>query len=352
MFHKSPTGHFLASLIASFAIAGTLQAASVAKILKKSRIVVVKNASAGDGFIKGAKVCFFTADERRKACGKVDKMKKSTAYVRVRNKRRLGSVKRSMLALVDGGRLKSGVPSAGVGSTKESIKVWLSYNPALLAPTGYNRLQRAIPAGGTPTTIWESAGPNSMSLVRFSLSAGIPLGDYGVHSGLRVENQVYTVDSDFIGGNRDRFASTTESVSTFGLWLDGKVYDSTIGQSLEWYLTSGLDFERSTLQFNSDHEDESGTFPSFTIATATSTVNTISLRFGFGADYMLAKNYGLHFGSQMYLPLTALGQSFEGSTGSELESIPADPGEDLKSALAHTKNSFGLDLEFGLTLAF
>ena len=111
---------------------GTAQGAII-KLLKKRKVVVIDDADVS----KGDKVCFYSASNRKRACGRVVKVKEEKSYVKVKSKKRFRRLKKGMTHEVSTG----GGSSGGGGSRGEhSFTFRLLYTPGFMARSKFNYL--------------------------------------------------------------------------------------------------------------------------------------------------------------------------------------------------------------------
>ena len=112
--------------------------ATITKLLKKRRVVVIDDGDVS----KGDKVCFFNASGRKRACGKVVKVKEDKSYVKVKSKKRFRRLKKGMTHEVSGG-------SRGGGARAEHSFVFrLLYTPGLMTRSKFNYLSTNEEDGG------------------------------------------------------------------------------------------------------------------------------------------------------------------------------------------------------------
>ncbi len=104
--------------------------AAITKLLNKRRVVVIDDSDVS----KGDKVCFYSASGRKRACGKVVKVKEDKSYVRVKSKKRFRRLKKGMTHEVDGGGGRGGAAGG------HSFIFRLLYTPGLMARSQFNYL--------------------------------------------------------------------------------------------------------------------------------------------------------------------------------------------------------------------
>ena len=95
-----------------------------------------------------------------------------------------------------------------------------------------------------------------------------------------------------------------------------------------------------------------GTIPESELASATSKLNVLSVRASGGFDFVFAKPIGAFFGLTLMVPVAEFGASFTGDLGENEARGHVDPGEDLKLALDHKKNSVAYEISLGTMLSF
>ena len=118
-------------LIAILLAVSTLADGAIIKFIKKRKIVVLDDGDVN----KRDKVCFFAGSKKR-ACGRVIKVKKDKSYVRIKKKKHFRRIKKDMsyeISSADGSSRSSG----GGGG----LKLRLLLTPSLFARTDFNYIE-------------------------------------------------------------------------------------------------------------------------------------------------------------------------------------------------------------------
>ena len=148
---------FLLFITATF-ISTATYAATVQKIIKKKRVVVIDTGK-NDGANKGDRYCFYNTKNKRVACGKIVKANRTKSYVRV-SKKRLRRIKsgyearprEAAIAKSNMANFKSG-PGAPTKGRGHNVK--LVYSLGLLPQTRYDLAGYSPETFVTRSIVWE-----------------------------------------------------------------------------------------------------------------------------------------------------------------------------------------------------
>lgn len=353
--------------------AGGARAASVTEVNTEKKTVTVE-LEGDETFEKDSEVCFFDDTEKEIACGKVTKVKGTAVTVKVTAAKKLKKVTEGMAAKPKGDAAaadeeatpKKGKKGAAAKKGKDKskgknpLRIIGIYNPALSSPFVYKKLAYAAPSSTTPETLWSqdktvgtAMKDNPLSL---TMQVAIPLGNFSIAPGVRYRSyKPSLIDADYILNRENPFVRTEMSATSFGLIVDFMYYRGALMPDLIFAdLTGGLDVDNSTVSLTAKKEDDSGQAAAATgdIAKATSKLTVVSLRVGAGVEAMVLKLIGVRLGLNLMVPLLETGATFSGEISDEESRGQEDPGEDLKKALDHKKNSMAIEISFGGVLAF
>lgn len=348
-------------LIGALSMAAPVALSATVKTVSAKKKSVVITLDDGEIYEKGASICFFSASGKKIDCGTVAKIKGSQASVKLKSRTKMKRIKvgspahpeEGATGVGDGAEASPDGEAAASPAKTSPFRVWASYSPALATPAKFNKLGYAAPTVDAPDTLWKSDAAVASALFGFNLQVGIPMGSFALIPGLRF--RTYTpslIDADYIPQKENPYVSTEEKASALGLWVDFQFFRMPmLSQSALW-LASGIDVDSSTVTLTSTKKDDSGKIPQSELGKATSKLTVASLRFSSGFDFVFAKPFGAFFGLTMMVPLAEFGSAFSGSLGDDEARGQADPGEDLKKSIGHTKNSLAYEVSIGTMLAF
>ena len=127
----------------------SLFAAKVVKINKKRGFIYI-NAGTNEGFKKKEKVCFLSKKNKKVACGKVYKARKTKSTIKV-SKKRVKKIKKNYQAILS----KKSTPSPSK-SKKYDMAIKVLNSLSFLPMFSYNNLAYQRPTQGDET-IWSVA---------------------------------------------------------------------------------------------------------------------------------------------------------------------------------------------------
>ncbi len=345
---------FLVFLVGTFSFS-----AEISKINKKKKLVLI-NAGSDAGFTKDANVCFFNENDKKVACGVVQKSEAGKTFVKVENKKSLAKLKEGMKAVSDG------TSSGGSGGSKPWRRNFkLLYTGQFLSPATYTRLRQTELAPGETKiatgNLYTQDKPLTSNLVAGGGELELPIGsslsmtlgfryspycasDSGKFScSSRVESNVAV---DAAGeATTPYYYAVKQSMTGLGFWSDLYVFDIMLGATSAFRLGVGLDFEMSTAKLssslmNSDTEAMEG--EEFTV---TSSLSIISLRLPLPIS-MVFGPIGILIGPTLMIPVMATTPTPKLSK----DLSAGEPG--FNTYLNHTKNSFAVEFTTGFYLAF
>jgi len=311
---------------------------------------------------KGAKVCVYKNDDKKVECGTVIKVKGKKLYVKVG--KHVRRIKKGMTVKVEDDQdstdktadtgdqeTSTGDEAADYQGQASPFKIWGLYIPALATPSAYNKLAYAAPAAEPAPTLWSTDKKAASALVGFGLAIGIPVGPFSINPGLRYRKYTPSqVDYDYDPNKPNPYVRVEEQATSYGLYTDFQYFRTAMTPSLSLNLTVGGDIDMSTVTFKATKLDDTNS-SEVLISSATSKLSVFSLRFGGSFDYLFLKSFGVTAGLNFLLPLAQFGKGFSGKQATDQARGVADPDADLKSALAHDKNSIGYELSLGVVYA-
>jgi len=308
-----------------------------------------------DDFTAVKHACFYDDAGKEVECSKVDLLKE-------------GEDKYSITKYMPKDKpLKRNVKPTEKGArrNKNPRRILAFYNPSFISHIQYNQLgYAATDRSQAQQSLWKVRDRSTQSLNSFGAQVGIPWKSFSVISGFRYRmKEVLRNDStydeptiDSINDNirqYDVYAHIIHETTSMGVWFDFEFYRLHLNNELSAFLTSGLDFDHSTLKFASLRMDDRGELPTQTLTSADSSFATISLRTGLGIDYTVFSTLGVHTGLTVIVPILETGRVFTGTYDDpNASSVKKEAGKDLYEQLDHRNSSFGLEMILGIGYGF
>ena len=349
---------FVAAILFCFA---TLSAPALGQKVvgknKKRKVIRISGGKA-KGFIKGARVCFFGKKGKKVACGKVVRAGGKASFAKVSPKR-FRRVRKGMTAKLQGaagqaeGALADATDSVTQGSTSGApshlTNFKLGYIISFLSPATYEKLTYSPPAAdaseGSVGSLWKADSTSSLSIFGFIAEGDFGIGDSMAASfGLRFRYyRDFIAQSDYSATEKNLYVETEQTASAMGFYTDFTFLN--IGTSGTFFqMSSGLDYDMSTVEFKATQKDDDGEDVQGEIASATSSLSVISLRLGMDVGMTIFDPIGILGGINLLVPVAEMGASFSGKINDTNETLLSGSGdEDLETALDHKKASFGAE---------
>lgn len=316
-----------------------LYAASVKKVLKKRRIVII-NVGKNEGITKGTKVCFLKDSGKKVACGRVRKVKSKISVVKV-SKKRIRRIKRGMEASYETGNSGTKVASSSSNLSNKKTQVQVFYLITPMAPSTFKKLNYSEPQSGAET-MWESSG--DVGSAYLGLGANVIFSMFGKTIGAGARMRTYTsqkAEGYYQENTPSQYALTELEASSVGFWMDYYYFDTKMSMFLV-KVAAGIDIDMTTVDLTSTQGDDN-TSDNNPIASATSKATTLSIR-NLVNIYMDLGGFGVGTMVNFLLPLYST-SSFSGSVEDPNSSnLGVEPVDDLDVSLDHKKAAFGLEL--------
>jgi hypothetical protein len=334
-------------------LSGTVQGATIIKLIKKRKVAVI-DAGKADGIKRGMRVCFYSSSGKKKACGKVRRVKANKAFVRVKSSR-FGKVRKGMEAEPIG---SLGGDYGGMASKRKSGFDAIDAKPvfiyAHIAPATYKKLAfRRIENGEEPDSAWSQVGDASPAIFpSFGIEVGFPLAGMGMGLGLRYRKRDFSSQADY-DNQPENYMETVISETGTGLWLTA--YFSKIDLDGMWMLLGGgIDIDSSSLKVQiTQKSDEGEDNPVFDGAGS---LTTISLSGTAHINIELTSSFGILLGTRFLIPVSGASKGAEGDEIIDDEVKNATSSEsandDLNFALNYSKSSFAFEIHIGFMMTF
>jgi|GEM_PF-1765772 len=341
---------FVASLVGQ-AFAMSAFATSVTEVKKKKKSVVI-DAGTSNGFVVGAKVCFADAAGANIGCAKISEATETTATIKVAAKV-LKKLKPGTVANLEGAKAAASGASA---PNRPNFKVMYLSTP--VSEMTYKRNSYLAPSSQATEidTLWEEQTFAAGQILYFGgemefgigQSSALALGGrYKSHYTFGVKADA---SDDATKANEYIYSATT--AKEVGGWMDFWFFQ-TSGPQFFFRLGAGIDFNSMTVSFTNQQMDDNDAEIANDLAKATSTLSLLGVRLGIQMNYLI-KPVGFIFGIMPIVPVYQIGSSFKAESNdtnaSKLKDVTAE--EDLKIAIDHKKNSFGLEIPIGLYITF
>ena len=380
-------------LLVTLLAVSTLADGAIIKFIKKRKIVVLDDSDVN----KRDKVCFFAGSKKR-ACGRVIKVKKDKSYVRIKKKKHFRRVKKDMsyeITSADGSSRSSG----GGG-----LKLRLLLTPSLFARSSFNYIEWKSDSGdSTDNEDTTDSGSNkfgeisdsrikeeeekvdsSLEKLSMRMARYFPWTSIGGEGELAINDSLsiamggrYTrfnlspqVDFNFKHtGKTEPFMSSTYGGHEISFWLDCPCVEVSAVK-----LGGGIGYSRSKIDITTKKakkDDEDGEAKimddggkEFVYFSGSSSVNVMSFRLLVRKDFSMG-GYGFGLGLTAIISPFSFGSEFasdrkdgdvhqelyneyEGDTDDAKSSATLD---DITKALDHKHNIFSLMLSISLFIS-
>ncbi len=342
-------------LFSSQAFSGTVKAVS----RNKSQVTVDPD---GETYKKGDELCIYTLKNIKVECGTVTNVKSTSVVIKLPSKKNMKKIKKGMIVNPEGDTAEQPATTAGStsktgtspASPKERFSLWMGWSPAVMSPSTFNSVgYYATPTGTPVTTLWEPDGPVASTLVGGAIQGAFPVGGMAIIPGFRYRTFVPNrVDTDYVNKILNPFVSSLTTATAIGLFTDLRYLNVPMGSTFSFFSTGGLDIDMSSLSFKATKKYDTGATEDSSVASAKSSLTVVSLRAGGGFNLIPFKPFGASFGINIILPVVEFGKKFSGTIEETETKGLTDPEGNLKAAIDHKKNKFGLDAQLSILLAF
>ena len=303
-----------------------VEIAEVTKLFSRQKFKI--NAGSDQDISKNDYICVYDKANRKIACGKVYKIKQTSAYVKIISAKQFSRIKNGMNVKLKRGKAYQDIP-IGSSSKKYSgktFRVRLGYAPGIISPYSYSVVE--LPVGSTFT-------PNDISI--FTPLGGQVNFEY-LHSrsisfslGVRYRS---SPTEQILTGNQTVFQENDTSSSAISVLIDSFLYTTKASSFLIRFGT-GLNYNMSTVNFVSTEIDEENTTTE-EIFSGTSNLSLFALRGLIDARYPMGVfSFGL--GVDFEIPLFDFSQSVSVS-----QDISQEDLDKFTSTLNHSKSSFAV----------
>ncbi len=334
----------LSSLIlTSAAFGATVKKTNPAKGL----ITVVGNE--GDTFTQGSIYCVHISPIEQE-CGSITKLKGQVAVIKLDNKKAAKSIKNGMIARPSDGRAKS---SSLAAQPVQHTRLYAVLAPSAILPYEFHNPEYVAPETSTPESLWKDGATIKNTVFGIALSGAFPVGPFAINPGFRYRKTVSSeLESNYDPNHINPYVSSTVDSTELGLWLDFEAYRLGFGERSGISLTSGLDFDNSTVTLKATKKDDNEASLNDPIAKATSKLSVISFRVGSAIDFVFYGPFGVTFGTNILVPLAAVSPSFSGDVVEGGERGSTNTSDSLKKTIGHKKASIAADVTLGTVFAF
>ncbi len=305
-----------------------VEMASVSKMFSKQRFKI--NAGSDQGVSKNDYVCVYNESNKKVACGKVWKNKKTRSYVKIKSKTQFSRVKVGLTVRVKRGKSYEDIllESSSSSYSGQSFRIHLAYAPGIISPYQYNAVE--LPQIGefaaNDSTMFTALGGQISFEYMLNKSISFSLG---VRYRSSPTDQVLT-------GSKTFFEENDTSASDIGVLVDAYLYTIDL-KPVQIRFGTGIDYDMSTVTFTSTEVDETSATIEETFS-ATSNLSVLALRGLVDVRYPLGMfSFGL--GLDLEIPIVALGDSTTVNSETAEEDLA-----NFQEALGHTKSSFAVVL--------
>ena len=346
---------FLLPLSFSYALA-----ASVEKVGATGPVVLMESK---DEFALDEAVCFYEKD-KKVACGKVSKIKKLKALIKVK-KSALDKIAADMIVKPKDQKKstasqdqdtakgeKNRNEKSGLGESQDpapkkgGIMPFLAAAFAPITNFKSNNLDYQPPIEGKTEPLWKSENPISTGAY---MLMGARYKKYQAGIGYALQNMIApnNVDLDYDAKNDKKYTSLTLSRSFFSIFGDYLI-DVFPGE-ITTTVGAGIGIINNNLKFSADQlEDQVST--STRILSGSSSLMVVSARFPVISTISLGP-FSLLLGGTVSIGLIGTAKTSGKITDANSPDGTSEFSK-FKSALDHKKNTFGIDLFGGLLAEF
>ncbi len=338
-------------LLLTALIAGVSEAATVKSIKAPKRIIIL-NEGTKTGFLKKKKVCFYDAEGKMIACGRVRAAKAKLSSVLIKKEEDVAKITVGMeakIAIDDKKDVKITIDdSAPVAVEEEYVApYYLGLFGAFSAKdtASYKNLVYEAPLGQDVGSLW--AADSDVKAVGLGAEIGIGIKSFTLALGARARTySPKRVASDYADrDSNNEFEEYVETVgkgSSSGFWLDFYYLRFDWGVA-SFNLGNGLEMDKSIVKFTTEQLSDDNDDKRL-LYKGKSTLDAMSLRTNLLLDFKFGP-VGFKMGTIIILPLTQKqkvsivhGDEFVAGTlsGKTVE-------EDFKESLSH-KAALGVDL--------
>ncbi len=341
---------FLAWPLLHFATEG--YSATVTSIKPDKKQVIIDEGKENE-IKKGEKVCFFNKKNKKVACGKISKVKKGSSIATV--KKHLDKVEEGFTAKIDGHGEGDKSSKSGGGRDPYTFALRFYFPISLLSSTTHKEIfydppsrQATVPP--SVDTLW-SADPHPTSpLFLLAFGGEAEYAPLKLRLGFRYKQySPILLEGDYLPSGPS-YTQTSITGSAIGGYLDFFFLKFSIVK-----IGVGLDADISGLTLATVKIDETGAEQPLISASSKATV--FSLRIPICINVPLFSKIGITLGLTPSIPLMASASPLtltaeldDAANAAKLSS--QDPALDLQTSLAHTKNSFGLEVISGIYFGF
>lgn len=322
------------------------------KAIKAPKRIVILNGGTKAGFLRKKKVCFYDANRRRVACGRVRAAKSKVSSVLIKRETDLAKITVGMEAnieILDNKDVKITIDESAPGPVEESYAapnyIGLFGAFPIRDAVTYQNLVYETPLGQQKDSMWSQDSP--VKAVGIGGEFGFGIKSFTLAIGARSRTfSPKRVSADYDNKDGDfYFEEYVESIGTgksLGFWLDFYYMRWDWGVA-SLNLGNGIDSDSSTVTFTTDHLSDTSTDVS-RIYDVKSSLKATALRTSLLLDFKFGP-VGFKMGSIIFIPLsqqqTITVEQNDPFTTSFLKDKTAE--EDVKEKLAH-KAQVGVDL--------
>lgn len=232
--------------------------AGIVKLLKKRKVAVIDDGDVS----KGDKVCFYSVSGRKRACGRVVKVKEDKSYVKVKSRKRFRRLKKGMSHEVD----ETGSDSRARSDMGFALR--LLFTPGLMGRSGFSYLAFEDSGKREPFVPFDKDRIADQDSGESKMARLFPWGSGGLEGELYLNNNMsitmggrFTlinvsprVASDFLGKNAKNESSAEYLSIKYGghelnFWLD---FFALHIDNLGLRLGLGTEFTMSTVTIDAE----------------------------------------------------------------------------------------------------
>lgn len=311
---------------------------NVSKIEDDNMVII--NAGRDQGLKKGTIVCFFNDQQQMSTCAKVVDARSRASKLKIGEgiRLRVGSAARVASAC----EAESVGISFGV-NTRGASYFHVGYVYAITLPFKYNYVQvNPLAFDDVDQPFWQKTKTVTSAQMNFTALVQMPITDLvGMSGGIIARQITDTPLKKTYGADGDKIADYRVTAS--GVGFPARVHLNFAKQKFMFPVAAGFQLDHSQVRFRA-YTETPGEGDRSQLASALSTLNTVSTRLDGGAGYKLgAVSYiGLDVG--LIFPMTSFNSAKVAFIYTPPDVDRPDTGPELSKVLGHGQSSMGIDL--------
>ena len=304
-----------------------------------------------DSLRKKDRVCFFTPEGKKVACGIIVKLNATQSLVLV-SKKSIQKINMKLEAKpIPPEENEASQTPITLTSQMDTNNIKLLYPFTLFSTVSFQKLAYQMPPSTSAkvTSLWKQMGTPSMIVSGLGVEGQFIVKKATVATGIKSIKYSFSSDAYYDSDSRNA-AIVNEDASILGLWadyyylkIDRGFYGITFG--------NGLEMNKSTIKLKATQTNDDSAAIENQLANGQSNMTLFALR-TVGNVHTYVWHMGVSAGMNLLIPLAGT-STFKGDVTSphvsQIDGIDGNaskPQKDLQRSLSHKKSAFGLELIF------